>query len=157
MADVSTEERAVVLADWSQPACVGEPQVFADEHSVSILFRTREDRFAVIRFPLCSYVVFGAPNDEALGGHPLAKCGLSFYSVHEIHNSSLLHLLERRNSVHQLHDRAAFLKGKKHYVITFQDSTFECVVRVGECGKPTITLFNSLEEAERCWRSTGGG
>ena len=64
------DQRAVVRADWPQPAVVSEPQVLADDSILSLMYRTADDRYAVVRFPLCIYFAFGAPNDEALGGHP---------------------------------------------------------------------------------------
>src|SRR5205807_389197 len=120
--------------------------LLADDCSLSLLFRTADHRFAVIRFPLCTFLVFGAPNDEALGGHPLYKCGLRHYSVHEILGSSLVRELERRNSVHPRHDPESYLHGKKHYVLTFQDCTLECVV-AQPCA-PSIELFEREEEAK---------
>jgi hypothetical protein len=157
MADVSQNERAFVLPDWPQPAVVSEPKIFADDTTLSVRYRTQEEQVAVIRFPLCKYFVFGAPNDEALGGHPLAKCGLSFYKVHEVHNSSLVLLLERRNSVHPSHDRDRYLNGVKHYIFTFQDSTLECVVNEGEWWKSAISIFDREETADQFWRTTIDG
>jgi hypothetical protein len=98
-------ERAVVLNDWPQPTVVAEPQVRANDTQLSLAYRTENDEFAVIIFPLFHYVAFGAPNDEALGGHPLIHCGLKHYSVHEVVNSSLIAELEQRNSVHPKHNR----------------------------------------------------
>src|SRR5262249_19235672 len=151
---MSKEERAVVLADWPQPSGgAPEPRVLADDHSLSIRYRTDKEQFAVVHFPMCNYLSFGAPNDEALSGHPLIKRGLKYYSVHEVHNSSLIQLLEQRNSVHPRHDRSAFLEGEKHYVFTFHDSTLECVVNEGKWWKPAFAIFESEEEAERFWRN----
>ena len=54
--------------DWPQPAAgAPEPRILADDTSLSLLYRTNDDRVAVVRFPLCFYLAFGAPNDEALG------------------------------------------------------------------------------------------
>lgn len=154
MADVSEDERAVVLPDWPQPAAgAPEPKVLADDCTLSIRYRTEKDQFAVIRFPLCTYFTFGQPNDEALDGHPLASRGLECYSVHEVRNSSLILLLERRNSVHPRHDRDAFLRGRRHYIFTFHDSTLECVVNEDKWWKPSISIFESEAEADPLWRS----
>ena len=146
------EEHAIVLADWPQPAVVAELRAYADESSLLIRYRGASEGSVVARFPLCHYMAFGAPNDKALGGHPLANRGLKFYSVHEVVNSTLLQMLERRNSVHPRHDRESYLRGKRHYVFTFQDSTLECVVTEGEWWKPTIGLFASDSEADIEWR-----
>jgi hypothetical protein len=124
-----------------------------DDTSLSIRYRTAHEQFAVIRFPLCTYLIFGAPNDEALGGHPLSTNGLQFYSVHEVLHSSLIQLLEHRNAVHPRHSRDDFVRTKRHYIFTFQDSTLECVVDEGEWWKPTITLFNTEEEVDQFWQA----
>ena len=146
-------ERAVVLTDWPQPAVVSEPRVLADDTKLSVIYRTDEDRFVVVRFPLCTYFAFGAPNDEALGGHPLAQCGLRHYSVHEVNVSALVRELERRNSVHPRHDPASYLN-QRHFVFTFQDSTLECVVPAEKWWTPIVAVFGSFEEAEAAWRAT---
>src|SRR5262249_37824517 len=108
MPETLSQERAIVLAAWPQPAAVSEPNVDADDSSLTIQYRTADERIALVRFPLCTHFTFGAPNDEALGGHPLWNRGLQFYSVHEVTNSSLIQLLERRNSVHPRHDKESY-------------------------------------------------
>jgi hypothetical protein len=153
MFESDNHETVVVLDDWPQPQVVAEAQIRADEHALVVRYRTADEKIAVIRFPLCNYVAFGAPNDEALGGHPLSPLGLTLYSVHEVKNSSLVRMLEQRNSVHPRHDRANYLKDKKHYLFTFQDSTLECVVDEGEWWKPQIAVVATDDEAERAWRS----
>jgi hypothetical protein len=145
-------DRAILLGDWPQPAVVAQPRLFADEHQLSLIYRLANDRFAVIHFPHCGYFAFGEPNDEALGGHPLMKCGLQHYSVFEIVNSSLIQRLERQNSVHPRHDRNRFLEGLKHFVFTFQDSTLEVVANT--LWEPPIhSSFDQFEEADQEWRT----
>jgi hypothetical protein len=154
VAEASAEGRAVVLGDWPQPAAgAPEPRVLADDTSLSLLYRTDDDRYAVVRFPLCFYLAFGSPNDEALGGHPLSRSGLRHYSVHEVHGSALVRELERRNSVHPRHDPESYLTGRRHYVFTFQDSTLECVVAAQQWWAPELTVFGRAEEAEAAWRA----
>jgi hypothetical protein len=145
------EERAVVLDDWPQPAVVSEPRMLVDDHLLSLLYRLPDDRFAVVRFKNCSYFVFGDPDDEALGGHPLAKQGLQFYSVHEVLGSSLIQELERRNSVHPRHNAKLYFN-KKHYIFTFQDSTLECVVSADPSRESCATVFEREEKAVESWR-----
>lgn len=145
-------ERAIVLDDWPQPVIVAEPRIYADDSALVLRYRTDDDKIVVVRFPLCTYVAFGAPNDEALGGHPLYGRGLKLYSVHEVRNSSLMGTLERRNSVHPSHNRARYLQDKRHYIFTFQDSTLECVVNEGEWWKPTVKVCDSEHEAEQEWQ-----
>jgi hypothetical protein len=71
--------------------------------------------------------MFGPPNDEAFGGHPLASRGLSPYAVFEVQQSSWIRKHERMNSVHPSHNRERFLAGIKHFIFAFHDSTFECI------------------------------
>ncbi len=123
------------------------PQVFADDTSLSVVYVTAAGTYTAIHFPLCSVFTFGAPNDEALAGHPLHGKGLQFYSVHRVEDSSWISELERRNSVHPSHNRQRFLEDKRHYIFTFHDSTLECVVNEGKWWKPEIQEFASAREA----------
>jgi hypothetical protein len=83
---------------------------------------------ALVEFRSCQSFMFGAPNDEAFGGHPLADRGLSPYGAFEIENSSWIRQLERMYSVHS-HHRGGWLLTLKHFIFAFHDSTFECVAR----------------------------
>lgn len=152
MFESTTGERAIVLDDWPQPTVIAKPQIYANDSSLIVRYRTTGEKIAVIRFPNCSFSTFGAPNDEALGGHKLSSCGLDYYSVHEVANSSLIRMLEQRNSVHHRHDRDTYLKDKKHFIFTFQDSTLECVANVSDRWKPTISIFDKAPEADVVWR-----
>lgn len=81
---------------------------------------------AVVRFESCWAHYFGSPNSEALHGHPLYERGLSFYGIFEVLDSSWIRLMEQRNRVHERHSAAHF-DGLRHFIFTFNDSTFECV------------------------------
>jgi hypothetical protein len=70
--------------------------------------------------------VFGPPNDEAYSGHPLSERGLHPYGVFEVKESSWIRALVQMNSVHQSHSPEAFSR-YRHFIISFHDSTFECV------------------------------
>ncbi len=80
----------------------------------------------VVRFehPRCHFL--GPPNDEAFNGHPLAARGLEPYGSFTVAPSSWIRALEAMNSVHPYHKPSAF-QGLRHYVLSFHDSTFECV------------------------------
>jgi hypothetical protein len=148
------KQRVVVLDDWPPPSAgAPQPRVLADDSTLSLLYRTDDDRFAVIQFPLCTFFVFGAPNDEALGGHPLARFGLRHYSVHEVHGSSLVRELERRNSVHPRHDPSSYRR-RRHLVFTFKDTTLECVILEEEWWTPVISLYLDVDEAQATWRAS---
>jgi hypothetical protein len=153
---METMDNVSVLTDWPQPSGVAEPQVHADDSRLHIRYSTPDDSVAIITFPLANVFQFGSPNDEALGGHPLYRNGLKFYSIHRVDDSSWINDLEKRNSVDPQHDRERFLEGKAHYVFTFQNSTLECVVTEGEYWKPNIEICSSADEADRKWEAKIG-
>ncbi len=120
------------------------PVVLADEHRVLLAYLVSEHAsnwdgtyvnvvspdtdgtIAIVTFSRCSIHMFGPPNDEAFGGHPLAKRGLRPYSVSEIHNSSWRKLRIKMNRVHSRHSDAMF-SDLRHFIFAFHDSTFECL------------------------------
>lgn len=75
--------------------------------------------------PYCKY---GGPNDEAHGGHPLAKYGLGFYGLFEVENSPWIEEMMIANRVHPRHSDSLFA-GRRHYVACFKDVKFESVCR----------------------------
>jgi len=79
------------------------------------------------------HVSLGAPNDEALAGHPLHGSGLEHYAAHEVRNSDLIATLEQRNRVHR-HHRSESFESLRHVIITFHDETLECVCRSWKAG-----------------------
>lgn len=139
------------LSSWPQPSTSPEASVFASETQLLIRYITDDTAIAVIQFPLVKTFQFGAPNDEALGGHPLAGLGLKHYQVHQVDNSPWIAQLEKQNSVHPRHEKNEFLKDLVHYIFTFQDATLECVVREGEFWKPQVQVFASSNEANAAW------
>jgi hypothetical protein len=110
-------ERAIVLEDWPQPNTANDAEIQVDRRGLVIRYSG-----VTVRFPVCFYLTFGTPNDEALHMHRLWGHGLRHYTVHQVENSSLIHLVERQT---------AGSLGMKHYVFTFKDSTIECVVKGG--------------------------
>jgi hypothetical protein len=119
-----------------------EPVVVADERSVVVAYYAPttldwntampedldEEEIIVLRFKSVRSMVFGSPNDEALHGHPLAGRGLQAYAAHRVENSSWVRRLERMNRVHDRHNPDAYSQ-LNHVILTFHDSTFECVCR----------------------------
>lgn len=145
-----SSDRVLVLKEWPQPEPgAPEPQVFADDTIFVLRYYTGKEKIAVIVFPLANVFKFGSPNDEALGGHPLIKNGLKYYSVQKVENSSWIAELEKQNSVHPQHESKRFLKDKHHYVFTFHDSTLELVATEGEYWKPIVNVVESEEEAKK--------
>ncbi|WP_206996782.1 hypothetical protein [Trinickia mobilis] len=128
----SSQQDTVVLLD-SVPSPTGdvpEPFVVANERRVVVAYRIAEadferfgpfdegdDPFCVVVFSEADFHQFGPPNAEDLYGHPLASRGLRGYCAHEIVNSSLVADSWGRASSND----------RRHFVLTFQYSTFECV------------------------------
>jgi hypothetical protein len=113
------------------------PFVVADEGIVLLSFFTpsnaavEEDRSAtaaIMQFHIPLMHLLGPPNDEAIKGHPLWRRGLDYYSAYRVEHSSLLRRIAIMNYVHPRNDPAAFDKFH-HYILTFEDSTFECVAQ----------------------------
>ena len=143
MYSVDDQDRVIRLEGVPQ-SDIGAPMPFviSDEHVTLLAYVAQgEQRFidegdpaswlddlALIQFSGRKSYMFGAPNDEAFDGHPLASRGLESYGAFEIKNSSWIRKLEQMNALHPLH-RGGYLKRLKHYVFSFHDSTFECVAR----------------------------
>ena len=143
---IDHQDRVVELSDLPQSS-VGAPcpVVLAAEHLLSVGFFVEDtpsdwdgtsvrvvgpdslgEPAAVVRFerPYASF--FGPPNDEAFSGHPLAARGLEPYGAFEVVNSSWVRSFERMNSVHPYH-RSERFAALRHFVLSFHDTTFECV------------------------------
>ena len=106
------------------------PCLVADEDSLRIAYISHEgsdgDTIVTVTFEDPYAHMFGPPNDEAFSGHPLADRGLEPYGAFRIDNSSWVRRLERMNAVHPGHSPESF-EALIHYVLSFHDSTFECV------------------------------
>ena len=122
----------VLLDSYPQPASgATDPFVVANERQVALAYRIApidferfgpfaddDEPFCLLLFPWAAFHRLGPPNDEGLGTHPLATLGLKWYSVHEVMNSSFVTDQWKVVSPHHV---------RRHFVITLQDSTFECV------------------------------
>jgi hypothetical protein len=146
MYEVDGKDVVVELEEVPQPS-VGAPIpiVLAGEHDVLLTYyldtssewdgetirsvgpNTEGEPVLIVKFAACTAHMFGAPNDEAFTGHPLADRGLRPYAIFEVKNLSWIRKLERMNSVHPYHDKKLFLEKRRHFVFAFHDTTFECV------------------------------
>jgi hypothetical protein len=126
------QDQVVQLDSVPRPAAESpEPFVVANERRVVIVYRIAEadferfgpfddddDPFCAVEFTAAAFHQFGPPNADGLYAHPLAERGLRGDSAHEIVNSSL---------VADAWGADAAEDGRRHYVLTFQGSTYECV------------------------------
>jgi hypothetical protein len=142
MYEADERDRVLQVDDlpWPEGGAPG-PLVFASEHTVWLAYYVapgwREtagdsgDRVALVRFRSPRAHFFGPPNDEAIDGHPLARRGLHWDGCFEVIDSSWIRRLERMNRVHPRHSPKRF-EADRHFVITFHDSTFECIADAAE-------------------------
>jgi hypothetical protein len=136
MYPIDEHDRVIELDGIPKPVTgTPEPIVVADEQAVVVSYMTEypdpprdSPTFCSVRFHLAYTHLFGAPNDEALEGHPLWNRGLGHYGVFRVDQSSLIRRLAVMNSVHKRHSYSTFDE-LAHYIVTFHDSTFECVAR----------------------------
>ncbi len=149
MYHVHGKDRVKVLTDIPQSS-VGAPipVIIAGEDSLAVAFYaepndrewdgstvrqvdpdTKERSVVIIRFDDCYAHLFGPPNSEAFSGHPLYERGLRPFRNFEVANSSWVATLEKMNSVHPYHSKGSFRKDKRHFVLAFHDSTFECIAK----------------------------
>lgn len=143
---IDAQDTVVEILDVPQSS-IGAPcpMILAGEHHLHLAYFTEDgspgwdgttvrivgegsegEHVALVAFAGVYAHMFGPPNDEALGGHPLASRGLQPYSVNEIHGSSWVRSLERMNSVHPYHRPESFSR-YRHFVFAFHDTTFECI------------------------------
>ena len=105
---------------------VPEPVAINDEQRSVLAYRSGTST-AVLVFEGCAAVQFGYPNDEALHTHSLWRSGLEFYGVFEVLASPWLqHLRTQNRSAFPEH---AWGEDLRHFIVTFHDSTFECLAR----------------------------
>ena len=146
MYTVDGKDRVVPITDIPQSS-VGAPNpiVLSDESVTVVAFylqntpegwdgtwvrvvgaETEGEPVGIVRFSLCYASLLGPPNDEAFDGHPLAGRGLTPYGAFLIEDSSWIRQLQRMNSIHPCHEPEKY-EALKHFILTFHDSTFECV------------------------------
>lgn len=165
MYEIDEHDRVVELTNLPQSS-IGAPMpiILADEHAVLVAYCSEIEHpefdgtnplsvsendegevIVMVKFLHVLAHYFGMPNDEAFSGHPLAARGLTPYGAFRVENSSWIRRLDRMNSVHPYHS-PRFKSGLQHIVLSFHDSTFECVC--GE-GYAVRTQRGSLRSAER--------
>jgi hypothetical protein len=123
----------------------------ASEHSVVLGYRAASGfgTTVVLTFEGVVAHYFGAPNDEALTGHPLSPRGLAPYGVYLVQESSWVRAIDRLTAVPHA---ASETRARRHFVLTFQDSTFECVAAEIQIETAPITTAPA-DAAARKFRS----
>jgi hypothetical protein len=127
--DVIQHDKAVQLDSVPSPA--SEPFLVATERRVALAYRIADrdfdlygpfgdgdEPFCVVLFSEADFHRLGPPGAEEIEVHPLSSQGLRSNSGHEVMNSSL---------VAEGWEVAAEHMPLRHFVWTFQDTTFECV------------------------------
>jgi hypothetical protein len=99
--------------------------VIATQHDVYLLLEKNADLIDAIQFGFL-VLKYGYPNDEALGGHPLAKHGLGFYGLYEVTNSPWIEDIMTANRAHPRHNDALFSRDR-HFIGRFKDVTLEVI------------------------------
>jgi hypothetical protein len=126
------EEQVLLLDSVPHPAAdAAEPFIVASDRRVILAYPIAEsdferfgpfdpddDPFCAVLFPDTVFHRLGPPGDGDLEIHPLASQGLAAFAAQEVINSSLVDEL----SAVSLPELA-----KRHFVITFLESTFECI------------------------------
>ncbi len=120
---VSASENALAVAYF-----VPSPVPGWDGTSVRVVTAQGVEAAACVRFVAPVAHLFGPPNDEAFAGHPLAARGLRPYGAFEVLHSSWIRSLERMNAIHPHHRPESYAE-LRHFILSFHDSTFECVAR----------------------------
>ena len=115
---------------WIPDAGAPRPLLVATEHTARVICRPAviaptTEPLMVLQFPRCWALSFGYPNDEALPGHPLYAKGVRHYGVFEVLESSWQRQLEVQNRVAFPTTTAG--APSRHFVVTFHDSTLECL------------------------------
>jgi len=156
--EVPQQEDQVVLLDSApHPATdAAEPFLVASDRRVILTYPIAEedferfgpfdpddDPFCAVLFPDAVFHRLGPPGDGDLEVHPLAAQGLAGYSVHEVVNSSLCAEIAAVE-VDATPDDAG-VRARRHFVITFGESTFECVAS----DYTVIGVFGAGEIARR--------
>jgi hypothetical protein len=156
--DVPQQEDLVVLLDSiPHPAAdAAEPFIVASDGRVILTYPIAEsdferfgpfdpddDPFCAVLFSDTVFHRLGPPGDTDLAIHPLAEQGLSGYSAHEVLNSSLCSEIAAVPAGSA--SIAAVAPARRHFVITFLESTFECVAS----DYTVIGVFGAGEIASR--------
>ena len=154
---------SVIEREDMPPPCSGAPipRLIADDHHACLSYRVSDPNWIAearhnqgLKLPgagpsncvafvylRADALMYGFPNDEAMGGHPLAKRGYDGYAVYEVLNSSWIRSLDRIEREGYSGKPILLFGRASHFIFGFHDSTFECV-----CNEPSFSLKICGEE-----------
>jgi hypothetical protein len=141
---VLANERALLVAYYMEP----HQPTWNGTNPLCISAEKTEEPVAIVDFGLARAHYLGPPNDEAFHGHPLASRGLSPYGAFEVLDSSWIRALAEMNSVHPRHSPALFAP-LRHFVLSFHDSTFECIAKEFDITVSEGPLTKAVAEVQR--------
>lgn len=118
MYEIDSRDRAVAL-DFAPPPDPGDPLpiILAKDGAVILSYVAGRELTVMATFPSCIAHRFAGPEAMSLREHPLADRGLKAHGAYEVRDSSWVRSLAPRDGAAR----------RKHFVITFRDSVFECV------------------------------
>ena len=120
--------------------------VLATQGGVYLLLEKQADVLHALYFD-SPQLKYGGPNDEAHGGHPLARFGLGFYGFFEVHNSPWIEEQMIANRVHPRHSDSMF-QGLRHYIACFKDVKLEVLCRNYQEKTLSMPEFQSIIQRE---------
>jgi hypothetical protein len=120
--------------------------VIATQHDTYLLLEKHNDIIDVLHFD-SPQIKYGSPNDEARGGHPLAKCGLGSYGLFEVRNSPWIREQALANRVHPSHSDDMF-EGMHHYIACFKDVMLEVTCDAYEEMQMSVSEVEALMQQQ---------
>lgn len=120
--------------------------LIATQHDIYLLMEKHDDVVHVLYFDSAK-MKYGSPNDEARGGHPLAKHGLGFYGFFQVENSPWIREQMIANRVHERHFDGMF-DDRNHYVVCFKDVMLEVTCRSYEERSLSVCEVDALVHRE---------
>lgn len=134
---MKSSDESVQQIDWTPQWATGAPcpHVISSSDKTFLLYYIQDnsathetaDPVALVTFTGTTYR-FGIAGDEVQHGLPLWKKGLRYYSAHIIHHSAWIDEIKSIHNVHARYDEKRW-EDYKHFVLLFQDETFEIIAK----------------------------
>jgi hypothetical protein len=151
---VDAKDSVVALADLPRPtAGAAEPVLFASEYTLQIAYYTysQDDGVALVTFSYPEAHYLGPPHVDAVDRHPLHSRGVDIYGAFEVHDSSWIRELRQISG--------SRIEGR-HFILTFHDTTFECIARDFTVSMhrqhPAAVIRNATNRSNQALQPTAG-